>query len=366
MDQLFALIKQTFKKLSKINFDFLFYLAAFTLPFENLFFAPSSGWATIAPLILFIYAFLNLYYLKSFIPKIRPIFCFFFIFSLLGTLTTIIFHGRLDDYLSSFIPIFLGLGCLLSFLELYAKHQKKDLQEQINRLVSIIIISYLLSLLIGLFEYFIIKYQMTNISDIFNFLFKRNYLAKNRIQFFFTEPSFIGMHLFGILLPLYWLSRRKDLLLLIFLFSYSAIFFGAGVRIILDILFISVLLAIYYLKKNQEKLFIPLTLIAFILFITSVAAANGRFHKIFFGFLEQKPSISINCDLTENQDLEECLTLSRKSGINADGSFASRVFRIKSTILGYTKAPLGFITGFGLGNSIYPARLGHRDRKSVV
>ena len=356
-------LKQVFQKLASFNSDFLFYLAATTMPFENLVFAPSSGWATITPLIFFLYAFLNLYYLKPYLSKIRPILLFFAGFSILGSLTTLFFHGRLDDYFSAYVPIILGLACLSSFLEFYAKHQKADLKAKLQKLVSVIIIAYLISLLIGLLEYFAVKYHLTPVTDIFNLIFKRNYLAKNRVQFFFTEPSFIGMHLFGVLLPLFWLTRRKDLLFLIILYAYSALLFGAGVRIILDILIILIILAILYLPKTKEKLFLPLTFVAFLIFLTSVSAINGRFHKIFFGFLNTSPETTVDCALEENQDTEECRSLARQSGVNSDGSFASRVFRIKASLFGYTKSPLGFLTGFGLGNSIYPVRLGHAQAK---
>ena len=147
------------KKLASLNSDFLFYLAAATLPFENFIFAPSNGWATITPLILFLYAILNLYYLKPFLPKLRPILLFFTSFTILGTITCLFFKGRLDDYLSAYVPIILGLACLTSFLEFYAKHKKSDLKKQLNRLASIIIITYLISLIIGLLEYFAIKYN---------------------------------------------------------------------------------------------------------------------------------------------------------------------------------------------------------------
>ena len=363
MKQFFLAITALFKCLSNYNFDFLFYFAAFTLPFENLFFAPSTGWATITPLILFLYAVLNLYPLQLFSSKLLPIFYFFLGFGLLGTLTTIIFHGRLDDYLAALVPIVLGLSCLFGLLAFYAKNQTLSLKRKLNLLVSIIIISYLLAILVGLLEFFTLKYQLSPVSDFFNLLFKRNYLAKSRIQFFFTEPSFIGMHLFGILLPLFWLSRRTDLLFLLVLFIYSAIFFGAGVRIILDLLIIILLLSFYYLKKSKQKLFLPLFAVSFLILITSFSQINGRFHKIFFGFIGQQPDLSIDCDLPENATHEECLAFARQSGINSDGSFASRVFRIQSSLFGYSKSPFGFLTGYGLGNSIYPVRLGHTTAK---
>ena len=363
MKKIVSFLTRLFKSLSKQNFDSLFYIAAFTLPFENLFFAPSKGWATITPLILFLYAILNLYHLKPFLAKIRPILLFFICFGLLGTITTAVYHGRIDDYFSACIPPILGLSCLFSLLEFYTKNQKSHLKQKLNLLASIIILSYLITLIIGLIEYLTIKYQLDDLSHFFNFLFKRNYLAKNRVQFFFTEPSFIGMHLFGIMLPLFWLTRRKDLLFLIILYIYSAIFFGAGVRIIIDTLIISVILSFYYLKKTKLKLFIPLFITTLVIFITSVSTQNGRFHKIFFGFIDKSTTTTLDCNLAINQNSEECLSLFRKSGINSDGSFASRIFRVKSSLFGYLEAPIGATFGYGLGNSIYPARLGHQKAK---
>ena len=351
-----------FKALAHPSTDFLFYLAAATLPFENLFFAPSSGWATVTPLILFLYAMLNLYYLRPHLNFIKKICLFFLGFGLLSTITVIFFHGRLDDYLAAYVPIVLGLSCLFSFLEFHAK-QGGNFKQKFYFLTSIIIISYLVSLLIGLAEYFALKYHLTGISDILAHLFKRNYLAKNRVQFFFTEPSFIGMHLFGILLPLFWLTKRYALLFLIILYSYSAILFGAGVRIILDIFLVILILSFYYLKRSKDRLFTSLVIVALVLFIVSVSAINGRFHKIFFGFLNSSSETSLDCNLEENQNTEECLTFFRQAGVNSDGSFASRLFRIKSTVFGYTKSPVGFFIGYGLGNSIHPARLGHAEAK---
>lgn len=363
MKSFFQIVERFLKTLASLPSDFLFYLAVASLPFENLIFAPSKGWATITPIILFLYAILNLYHLKPHLKKIRPILLFFLGFSILGTLTAIIFHGRLDDYLSAYVPIILGLTCLFSFLEFYSKHHGPELKRKLQFLVSIIIITYLLSLLVGLAEYFALKYKIEPLTHFFDLVFKRNYLAKNRVQFFFTEPSFIGMHLFGVLLPMFWLTRRKDLLFLIGLYTYSAIFFGAGIRIILDVIVILFILATLYLPKVKEKLFLPLIFVAFILFLTTLSAVNGRFHKIFFGFLSHGPETSVDCTIEENQDTEDCLAQVRQSGINSDGSFASRVFRIKSSVYGYTKSPLGFLTGYGLGNSIYPARLGHAKAK---
>lgn len=44
----------------KFNNDIIFSIGIFLLPFENFFFAPSSGWATVTPIIFAIYILFNL------------------------------------------------------------------------------------------------------------------------------------------------------------------------------------------------------------------------------------------------------------------------------------------------------------------
>ena len=54
-------------------------------------------------------------------------------------------------------------------------------------------------------------------------------------QFLFAEPSYIGMHLFGVLLPLMWLMRgyAKRLRNLIVVYAIGAVLMQAGTRIVL-------------------------------------------------------------------------------------------------------------------------------------
>ena len=44
----------------KFNNDIIFLIGIFLLPFENFFFAPSFGWATVTPIIFAIYILFNL------------------------------------------------------------------------------------------------------------------------------------------------------------------------------------------------------------------------------------------------------------------------------------------------------------------
>lgn len=102
-------------------------------------------------------------------------------------------------------------------------------------IVTVIIVAYGIAFAVGVFTWlgqpnhlhFSWSYQ--TLSD----WYLRQYFI-SRPQFLFAEPSYIGMHVFGVLLPAYWLSRDKRLIVLIVTFTAGSILMGAGVRILLD------------------------------------------------------------------------------------------------------------------------------------
>lgn len=314
-----------------LNSELVFYIAIFCLPFENFFFAPSAGWAAITPVILALYVILNYKAaLKAFV-KLRKIFFFFIFAVILASITAFLNNVALLDYANSFIPLGLGAISLLSFYIFYQK--KKDL----STVVNLVVIAYALCLMIGVFEYLTLKLGNIPFKDFLGSLMKRNYLLEGdgRIQFFFTEPSFIGMHAFGVLLPLYWLSRRKDLLFILILYLITSVAFGAGVRVFVDIAVIAIMYFIYLLIINKRAKFIPLILIILGLGFHYAYTNNIRIQKI------------VN------------------DGIYADGSLAARYFRMQSSVIGYTKAPGQTLIGFGLGNAIKPIHLGYDEAKET-
>ena len=74
-------------------------------------------------------------------------------------------------------------------------------------------------------------------------------------------PSFIGMHIFGILLPLYLFSIDKKVLALIIAYSILSVVFKSGVRIIIDIAVICAIFGLYYIiSKKKYALLIVLTI----------------------------------------------------------------------------------------------------------
>lgn len=78
-----------------------------------------------------------------------------------------------------------------------------------------------------------VQWHVKGIRQFFVRLMFRNYTWV-RMQFLFAEPSYIGMHLFGVLLPIYWLTRDRRMAVLIPVFAFGSMAMGAGTRIVID------------------------------------------------------------------------------------------------------------------------------------
>lgn len=313
--------------MKKINNDILFKIAIILMPFENFYFAPSNGWATITPLIFVVYILFNFKYIIDCIKDYKKIICFFILSFFLSIINYFCVGANVGNTINAIISLGLGFVSLFSF-SIYGKKNEK-----IDDVLKLLIISYSASLIIGIVEWITIKFNIKFIYYISEILSKRNYLQYNRVQFTYAEPSFIGMHLFGILLPIYFISKNKKILCLIIIYGLCSLIFNCSVRVILDIIIVATFCLVYYLIKNKK---IKLLIILPLLLITSSFIAynyNPRIKKI------------VN------------------SGIYADGSLASRYFRINASVRGYIKNPINGIFGYGIGNSIIPLRQGYEEAK---
>lgn len=310
---------------NKYNFsDIIFYIALFLIPFENLCFAPSNGWATIAPLVFFVYLLLNL---KSVIKNINikdliPVIIISFILNLFGFTTQ---DFNIKRVCNTVITLGLGITMYYSFKNYYLKHKS------VKNIIRVLIGAYIISLLVGTIQFIAIKTNMSDVLNIFHMIGKRtNYLSAGRVQYTFTEPSYISLHLFGILLPLYFVSKNKKILLIILSFIILSYFYNSGLRVLLDSVIVLGILFISWIvsdKKRLKYLFVGLILIGFT--STYLYNNNKRFKSIV------------------------------DDGVYADASLASRYFRMKATLYGYCYRPLEFVTGYGLGNSIIPITKGY-------
>lgn len=306
--------------------DILFIIAIILLPFDNLFFAPSSGWATVTPIILFLYVLFNTKYLKRIIKKYN-IFLLFFLISFIISLFNYVLHGiNLSACINTLMTIFLGVCILLSF-EIYFVQKKNDFK----KICKYIICSYLISLIIGILQFMTIKFNIGFLQILFDLISKRNYLLVSRVQYSFTEPSFIGMHLFGVLLPIYYCTKNKKILIILITFIISSIIFNSSVRFILDALVVSLIIfVIHFIKKRKIYLLaggIVLALIGFIFLYNY----NPRVQSIV------------------------------SKGVYADSSLSARYFRVEASIYGYIKKPINLITGYGMGNAVLPLKIGYDE-----
>ena len=309
----------------KINSDIIFQIAIALLPFENFFFAPSSGWATITPIIMAIYLLFNFKLLIKELEKFINVIIFFLVGMLLCVINYIFIGVEITNIVNALITLGLGFVSLFSFDIYYNKN--KD----IKNIIKILIISYSISISIGIIQFTAIKYNIDLLYKLFELIFKRNYLIYDRVQYFFTEPSFIGMHIFGVLLPVYYISKNKKIILLIFAFCISAFIFSSGVRILLDICVVGIVILFDYLIRNKKYKYIIIMPIVAIISTVLLYNSNYRIRQIV------------------------------DKGIYADGSLASRYFRIQSSVYGYMKSPANLLFGYGLGNSFIPLRDGYDE-----
>ena len=115
-----------------------------------------------------------------------------------------------------------------------------------RRPLRILIASYWVSFGVGVVQWLSIRLHAKPLTDYFSHLMYRQYISDNSVwgggrpQFLFAEPSYIGMHLFGILLPLMWLMRGRDRIYakrlrdLIVTYAVGAVLMQAGTRIVID------------------------------------------------------------------------------------------------------------------------------------
>lgn len=304
----------------------LFYLAFVSIPFDNLFFAPSSGWATIAPIVFALYVGLNLGKLKS----IR--FNGKFVAVAIGVVTlqliqAILYGLHFDSLIDALMTVALGF---FFYLALIIRYEGKEYL--FDRDAKVLFWVYAVSFLYGVAWFVVSKFAPSSLG-IFQFLDKRYY---SRLSYSFTEPSFISMHVFGVLfLYSYFVSDRKIAKRLVWLgiaFVAFAVVANSGVRVIMDagvfVLLFLVHLTIRDTKHSVRNLFLWIFLIAAIVLAVTF---SSRLQMILAG------------------------------GFGQDGSAATRLFKIQTVFYGFVHEPISALFGFGFGNIIVPLRLGYDE-----
>ena len=209
--------------------DYVLYVALALLPVDGLKIGFSMPyWNPISPVLFALYVAMN----RRFMARVVQRFPFWFLMSaalipisLFGWMT-VAFHPWAA--IVTFAAIALGLCCLAA-LDIALRLKRLP----VRGLITVLALAYWCSFLVGVVEFISIKAHLEALHGMFIAIMQRNYVAV-RVQFLFAEPSYIGMHLYGVLLPVYWLTRDRRLALLIPCFAIGSIAMGAGSRIIVD------------------------------------------------------------------------------------------------------------------------------------
>lgn len=296
------------------------------IPFDNLFFAPSYGWATISPMIFFLYNLLNLKKsLYILIKKEKFILGIIYLLLTYSMFIFLIYPPNIGNAIDTLQTIVLGLSFYIALINRYII-DKNNFEKDIKILLK----SYHVSFIYGCIKYLALNFSIMPILSLFELIEKRTYA---RLAFSFSEPSFIGLHLFGILLPLYYFIKdkniKKDIIRIIILFTTLTILSKSTTRFIIDITVVLTIYIIYILFSKHVKVLYKLLTIFILTSVFTIGILTD------FNFIKS------------NDRIQSIVT----DGIYADSSLASRYFRVNASIKGYQRYPIKSLFGTGIGNA---------------
>lgn len=192
--------------------DFLFYAALAMLSIDGTVAGPYMPfWTPLSPWLFMAYAVAN----WRLLPQVWHRFRAFFLFPVL-----LIALSAVDWCLVAFhrLPALVSLagvaGALACLCALDMALRIKRLSWR--RMLDLLILVYWFAFAVGVVQRLSIMFDWTSVKNFFIHLMSRQYISSTshwgggRPQFLFAEPSYIGMHLFGVLLPLIWLVRGRD------------------------------------------------------------------------------------------------------------------------------------------------------------
>ena len=230
--QTYAIVRQR----CEAHSAWVFYIAIAVLPVDGTILGGYMPfWTPISPWLFILYVVLNARKLQDIDRVFLTISAFPIILMEISLYGWVTVGFRPDTVWLTVSGLAGASACLLS---LYIAFTINKLPY--SRVLNILIAAYCVSFIVGIVEFIAIRGNFTTLADILKALFSRQYLVGahadgyDRPQFLFAEPSYTGMHLFGVLLPLYWITRKRRILTLILVYTGGSIAMGSGVRILLD------------------------------------------------------------------------------------------------------------------------------------
>lgn len=302
-------------------------------------------WTPISPWLFLLYALLNRRYLPTVYHHFRPFFWLPVLLMVLSVPGWIMFGFHTVAMLESLLGVLGALGCLAS-LDIALTCKQLDWR----RLMHILIAVYWAALVVGVVQWLAIHLDVECVVGYFKHLMARQYIDDDSIwgggrpQFLFAEPSYIGMHLFGVLLPLMWMMRGRDAVYvrrlreLIVTFAAMAVLMGAGTRIVLDAL---VALAIVVVERTHWREFASRK--------RGVAAMLG---------VAVLGALSLL--------LDDRLGSIAQEGMTGDGSFYARIWQSLGPLMGLLRHPWTLLTGYGAGNLADATHAGAADAVDIL
>lgn len=323
----------------------LFKIGLFLIPFENFFFAPSSGWAAIAPVVFFIYLITKIKYVIKLLKKETRLILFCILFFLFGIVNAILHHSiNFQTILRTAYTFGLGIAFYFALVIRF-----KIENHNIKKDTDILFYAYFISMFTGIFQWIVYKYKIFTIIEVIRILSKRMYYP--RVQFTFTEPSFIGFHLYGIVLIFYLFFKKENIKIskihkiIMFIYPIINLAIGKSTKFMLDSFSVILILIIYKFIICKQKIQIKIILFSILMIVLS------------FLFIFKNETMEI---IWKKDPRIERIW---KEGIYADGSLASRWFRINGSIKGYVQDPKEIIFGYGMGNISIPFLKGYEEAR---
>ena len=224
-------------------------------------------------------------------------------------------------------------------MALYIRYIIKE--KDIKKDVKILVFAYSLSFFYGLVKFVALKGGVGFVLSAFDLIEKRYY---SRLAFSFTEPSFISLHIAGVMylvcISIKDKLLKKKLIILISLFCALTLISGDSARFLVDFVVILTLIVAKFLVQKKIRLSKKIIVFILIIFISGGLAlqiqGNTRVTKM------------LNGDTYTDM-------------IYSDPSLAARYFRINSSVRGYENEPMKALFGAGLGNAHYFLQYGFID-----
>lgn len=307
----------------------LIYLGFFSIPFDNLRFSPSAGWATISPYIFLaatpFIVLSNPKLIKIATPRILLSRCIFIILIAASSLLSyFLYETYWELIVLTVFKLALGIAAYLNVLYVLTQNDHPASTRPVGKSVMLALISgYSIALIAGIFQ--LSSKLGIGINLPFDAIFLRFY--QDKVQFTFTEPSFASLHVIGVIIPVFFIfhsrykiESRRLLLIGISILTIS-ILSGSSLRALIDSILLAILLFAVLPYKKKLK-------IAFYAIIGSA---------LFF---------AINpANITSR--LQDVLAFERSN----DPSSTIRKFRSQAAIFGTLQSPYSTIFGYGFGNS---------------